>query len=521
MHSTSPQLGVGAAPDRQRRAPVAVAAERPVDVVLQPFAEAAVLDVLGVPADRLVVGQQLVLDLGGGDVPARGRVVEQRRAAAPAVRVGVLVALLAEEQAAAGEVGDQRRGHLRVLDEAALEADDPVVEVAVGADRVVERLAPGRVEDPALGRDPVVVLAEGGGDVDQAGPVLGGDEIAGEDLEGLAAGVVPGAAVGEREDRAAVAAPDQVGAGEAGEDVGALPQHLLDQRLGEDQDLAVDAHPRVRHLRRDRDGDVAGQRPGGRRPDQQRLARLGPRPVQQREPDVDRGVLDVSVAERDLVRGERRAVARAVGDDLVALVEAALVPVLLQRPPDRLDVVVLEGHVGVVEVDPEADPLGQPVPLLDVLEDRLAAALVELGDPELLDLLLGGDPQLLFDLELDRQPVAVPAGLARHPVAAHRAVAGVDVLEDAGEDVVGAGAAVGGRRALVEAPDLGALAVGQRALEDFSLAPALEHPLLEVGEGLLRVDWLESGHEPRSLGVRAQIQRLVTRRARGHPDPRD
>ena len=57
----------GALPDRQRRAPVAVAGERPVDVVLEPFAEAAVLDVLRVPADRLVVGEQL------GRGPARWR----------------------------------------------------------------------------------------------------------------------------------------------------------------------------------------------------------------------------------------------------------------------------------------------------------------------------------------------------------------------------------------------------------------------------------------------------------------
>src|SRR4029077_4580560 len=121
---------------------------------------------------------------------------------------------------------------------------------------------------------------------------------------------------------------------------------------------------------------------------------------------------------------------------------------LPQRPPDRLDVVVLERDVGVVEVDPEPDPLGQPVPLLDVLEDRLAAAGVELVDPELLDLLLGGDAELFFDLDLDRTPVAVPAALARPPVAAHRPVAGIDVLEDTGEHVVGAGTAVGRRRAL-------------------------------------------------------------------------
>src|SRR5665811_1880027 len=106
-----------------------------------------------------------------------------------------------------------------------------------------------------------------------------------------------------------------------------------------------------------------------------------------------------------------------------------------------------------------------------IIEDRVTAATVELGDPVLLDLLFGGEPQLLFHLELDRQPVAVPAALARDPVAGHRAVARVDVLEYPREDVVGAGAAVGGRRALVEAPDRGVGALLQRALEDRPLAP--------------------------------------------------
>ena len=149
----------------------------------------------------------------------------------------------------------------------------------------------------------------------------------------------------------------------------------------------------------------------------------------------------------------------------MALVEAAVVPDPPQRPPDRLDVVVVHRHVGVVEIEPEADPLGEPVPVLDVAEDRLAAALVELGDPVVLDLGLRGDPQLLLDLELDRQPVAVPARLARHQMPGHGPVAGIDVLEDAREDVVGAGPAVGGRRTLVEAPQRRPLALGDRARE--------------------------------------------------------
>src|SRR4051794_11133250 len=79
-----------AAPDRQRRAPIALARQRPVDVPLEPVAEAPVLDVVGVPVDLLVLAQHGVADLGGLHVPARLGVIEERGAAAPAVRVGML-----------------------------------------------------------------------------------------------------------------------------------------------------------------------------------------------------------------------------------------------------------------------------------------------------------------------------------------------------------------------------------------------------------------------------------------------
>ncbi len=214
----------------------------------------------------------------------------------------------------------------------------------------------------------------------------------------------------------------------------------------------------------------------------------------QRQLHVHGGVLDVVVALRDLVGGERGPAPRAVGNDLVALIEPAVVPDPPQRPPDRLDVVVVQRDVGVVEVEPEADPLGQPVPVLHVAEDGLPAALVELGDPIGLDLGLRGDAQLPLDLQLDGQAVTVPPRLARDVVAGHGPVARIDVLEDTGEDVVRAGPAVGGRRALVEAPERGALAALQGAGKGVALAPALEHSLLELGEGLLRVDGSESRH---------------------------
>jgi len=100
-------VGVLAPPQRQWRAPVPRARQRPVDVVVQPVAVAAVLDVLGEPVGRLVLPQECVPDLGRADVPGRLRVVHQRRVAAPAVRVRVLEPLGPEQQATVLEVPDQ------------------------------------------------------------------------------------------------------------------------------------------------------------------------------------------------------------------------------------------------------------------------------------------------------------------------------------------------------------------------------------------------------------------------------
>src|SRR6185437_10000983 len=107
----------------------------------------------------------------------------------------------------------------------------------------------------------------------------------------------------------------------------------------------------------------------------------------------------------------------------------------------------------------------------------------EIEDPDavlgILDLRLARYPELLFDRDLHRQAVAIPAALALHLVAAHRLVARVDVLEHAREHVVCTGPPVGGGRPLVEDPLLGSLAVAQGLAEHVALAPAPQHLLLE------------------------------------------
>ena len=215
-----------AAPDRQRRAPVALARQGPVDVVLQPVAEAPVLDVLGVPVDGLVGGQQPVAQARGRDVPGGLGVVQQRRAAAPAVRVGVLVGLGAQQAPAPAQVLDEVG--VGVLDEAPGVRADALVVGAVEAHGVDD------VQAVAL-PEAEVVLAEGDRRVHEAGAVVRGDEVAEQD--GVAALAV-GVGAQEAEGRL-VAHAVQRRAGEAGEDLRALAEDPLDQRLG-DHDRRVE-----------------------------------------------------------------------------------------------------------------------------------------------------------------------------------------------------------------------------------------------------------------------------------------
>ena len=116
-------------PHRQRSSPEAVARERPVDVVLEPVTEATVLDVLGVPSDRLVLAEQVVLACRSAREPCGLCPVDEWSAAAPAVRVGVGIVDDALEQPRRGqrvddrrvgvlhELSGPRRGRARLVDE--------------------------------------------------------------------------------------------------------------------------------------------------------------------------------------------------------------------------------------------------------------------------------------------------------------------------------------------------------------------------------------------------------------------
>ena len=466
-----------ALPYRQRRAPVAVAREAPVLYVFEPVAEAALADGLRNPVDRLVVGDKLVLDGRHLDEPGRERVVEERRVAAPAVRIAVRELRCLEQQSLLLEVCEDQR--VSLLDEEAR----PIRlgrELALAVDEIDK-------SDAVLLADAVIVFAICRSHVDNARAVFRRDVvIAGHD-ECLLAALVLDLLDSVRIERliltvleilALIALEDLALAFDTLED-------LVDECLSEDvlliADLYLDVVDRGVHAER----HVRRQRPRRRRPGEERVvAVLG------LELDHSRALRDILVALCHLVRGERCAAARAIRDNLVALVEQALLPDFLECPPLRLDEVVLIGDVRVLHVSPEADNIGELLPHALVLPDGLAALLDERLDAICLDLFLAVDADLLLDFELDRQAVRIPASLPEDLLALHRGEARQHVLDDARQDVADMRLAVGRRRAIVEREGIAALALVDCLLSDVMCFPELADLLLALHEIQVRIYFL-------------------------------
>ena len=173
---------------------------------------------------------------------------------------------------------------------------------------------------------------------------------------------------------------------------------------GDRDPLSVLAQPVLR-VGLDGRRDVRRQRPGRRRPDDEGL----PRPLEEREANVERGVAPVLVDAclRELVLRQRRAAARAPLRRAMAEVEPAALVDELQEPPDVLDVRVAEREVVVPPVHPLAEADRALRQRLGGLHHDLTAAPGELREPVLLDLPLRVEPERALDADLDPEPLAV------------------------------------------------------------------------------------------------------------------
>ena len=345
--------------------------------------------------------------------------------------------------------------------------------------------------------------------------VLGGDVVARDDAEGLVVGDLP-VSVGIRLDglhpgqellvahahelRTGVLAHDlerdELVAGLVcveGDALGLLVEVRVEQGLGQhgghllSRVGVVAPHGHVVDLRADAERGVRRQGPGGRGPCQE----AGRSPtlhlglgVEDAELPDDGRVLHVAVASGlvQLVRREAGSGGRRVGLDGVSLVEQALFVELLEQPPQRLDVFVVVGDVGVVHVDPVTHLSRQALPHAGVLHDGFAAgAVVGLYRNRLSDVLLG-DSELLLHAQLHGESVGVPSGLAVHEISLLGLVSAEDILDRAGHDVVDARHAVGRRGALVEYEGGMALAGRDTLVERVVRIPLAEHVGGDAGQ---------------------------------------
>ena len=162
----------------------------------------------------------------------------------------------------------------------------------------------------------------------------------------------------------------------------------------------------------------------------------------------------------DLMGGQRGTAARAVGNDLKALVKKALVPDFFQRPPFGFNIFIMIGYIGIIHISPEADLFGKILPHAFVFPYAFLTFFNERRDAVFLDLLLAVQAQKLLHLQLHRKPVGIPPGLPGHHIALHGAVTGDHILDCAGFHMSDVGLAVCGGRAVIKG-------IGRASLPDF------------------------------------------------------
>ena len=136
----------------------------------------------------------------------------------------------------------------------------------------------------------------------------------------------------------------------------------------------------------------------------------------------------------------------------------------------------------MLHVGPVTDALAHLLPLGLILPDGFLALLDERLDAVFLSLRLAVQAEHLLHFQLHRQAVGIPAGLAQHIIAFHRAVARDDVLDRARFHVADVRLAVGGRRPVEERKGGRAFAQLHRFLKDVLVAPEFDDFFLALGE---------------------------------------
>ena len=228
-------------------------------------------------------------------------------------------------------------------------------------------------------------------------------------------------------------------------------------------------------------GFVRSQGPGGRRPCQE-IFIIPVRSLELHSQCVD---LHCLISLSDLVGGKSGSAARAVRLDLVTFIDHILLEELVDDPPDRLNIIVVQGDVRVIHVRQIAGTFTHISPHIREGEYRFPALLIEFLDSVFLNVLLSAHAQVLLHLDLHRKSVGIPAGPGCDLEALHPLIAVDGILQCTGHHMVNARLAVRCRRSLEENELRSAFPCFRTFRQQIIVFPFLDLCLLYLGNRLV------------------------------------
>ena len=513
------ELVVVALPHWNRRTPITVATDRPVTRIRNPLAELPVLDVLGYPVDFLVKRLHAVTKICDANEPARHSAINQWLAAAPTVRVRVLVTGHSQKSTERLDLLSQRLVRFEYL-----QAGD-FAEARQEISAVVDRETNGNARDLA---HLLVFFAISRCLVHDSRAIRGRDVVGHENLPRVSlvflvvGEEIPQAVIREALELATVKFARHRGARILSRFVPEVFRVVAQQISGDEVvtsrarapgDVGRTVRPRrydgVTNLGPHGERCVCREGPWRGRPGESFHAgqseSLGPL-TREWERDRDRLVLthlvDVVVHAKFVVR-KRSFVVPAVRKHAEPLVGEAFVVKLLERPNHALHERDVERLIVILEVNPARLARDVLFPLFRVRQHRLASCRVERLDAHGLDFVLLGDAQLAHCLQLCGQTVGVPPESAINQLAAHGLVSREDVFGVSGQQVPVVRKPVGEGRPVIEDPLVGTLfgTLTDGCAERVITLPKLKDFLLNCRKRWGCGDTLGASAERRTLGV--------------------
>ena len=468
-------LHVVAGPEWDGGAPVSVSRDVPVTSVGDPLAKSSLANMSRHPSSGIVVLDELLDGRLDTDEPGWDGLVDEGSAGSPAE--GVLMAQ--------GSLHNEAATGLEVLLNSLIglfDVDTLVFGYLLGVPAgFVDWVGWGLVtgDDTVGNSNAMIVVTKGGGLVDDTGTGVRGDIGVSKNAEGTVLEAL--LEVGED---GLVALADKVLALERLE---LLELGLLGVLVESGQQAFVNDKVHIALVVVDLDvvkvGVDAKSQIGGKGP-----RRGGPCEkgglgvVDEREANGDGGVLNLAVVETGLKVGERGGAGGGIGHYSNTLVDKALLMKSLEDPPDRLHEAEIHGLVAGVKVDPSSHALYGVLPLFLIGHDDSPALCIVLVDAHGHHIFLALNAELLVDLVLNGQTVAVPTESTVDIVTGRVSVSGDDILDGTCEEMAIVGKAGSEGRAVVEAEGFPALALLEGCLEGVDGAPVSDDLFLFCGK---------------------------------------